>query len=109
VVVQIRPSCDATYPSDIEPWTEWMTGKQGQSPNYDPLAPLKRPTSHLPERPKAITEPLKAKKGDCYDLFFHRLINKWGRRKFCEKIISKSVRFSTLAFIINNIKKIRNA
>jgi uncharacterized lipoprotein YddW (UPF0748 family) len=38
VVVQIRPSCDAAYPSDIEPWTEWMTGKQGQSPNYDPLA-----------------------------------------------------------------------
>jgi uncharacterized lipoprotein YddW (UPF0748 family) len=38
VVVQIRASCDATYPSEIEPWTEWLTGQQGRSPNYDPLA-----------------------------------------------------------------------
>jgi uncharacterized lipoprotein YddW (UPF0748 family) len=38
VAVQIRASCDATYPSDIEPWSEWMTGQQGRSPNYDPLA-----------------------------------------------------------------------
>jgi uncharacterized lipoprotein YddW (UPF0748 family) len=38
VVVQIRASCDATYPSDIEPWSEWLTGQQGRSPNYDPLA-----------------------------------------------------------------------
>jgi uncharacterized lipoprotein YddW (UPF0748 family) len=37
VVVQIRPSCDAIYPSNIEPWSEWLTGKQGQSPGYDPL------------------------------------------------------------------------
>ena len=38
VVVQIRAACDATYPSDIEPWSEWLTGQQGRSPNYDPLA-----------------------------------------------------------------------
>jgi uncharacterized lipoprotein YddW (UPF0748 family) len=38
VVVQIRAACDATYPSDIEPWSEWMTGQQGRSPGYDPLA-----------------------------------------------------------------------
>jgi uncharacterized lipoprotein YddW (UPF0748 family) len=37
VVVQVRPSCDAIYPSSIEPWSEWLTGKQGQSPGYDPL------------------------------------------------------------------------
>ncbi len=38
VVVQVRASCDAIYPSDIEPWSEWLTGQQGRSPNYDPLA-----------------------------------------------------------------------
>ena len=38
VVVQIRSSCDATYPSALEPWSEWLTGQQGRSPNYDPLA-----------------------------------------------------------------------
>jgi uncharacterized lipoprotein YddW (UPF0748 family) len=38
VIVQVRAACDATYPSDIEPWSEWMTGQQGRAPNYDPLA-----------------------------------------------------------------------
>jgi uncharacterized lipoprotein YddW (UPF0748 family) len=38
VVVQVRSSCDATYQSDIEPWSEWLTGQQGRSPGYDPLA-----------------------------------------------------------------------
>ena len=37
VVVQVRSACDAVYPSNIEPWSEWLTGKQGLSPNYDPL------------------------------------------------------------------------
>jgi uncharacterized lipoprotein YddW (UPF0748 family) len=40
VIVQIRPACDAFYPSDIEPWSQWLTGKQGKAPDpyYDPLA-----------------------------------------------------------------------
>ena len=39
VVVQIRPECDALYPSSIEPWSYWFTGTQGLAPNpfYDPL------------------------------------------------------------------------
>jgi uncharacterized lipoprotein YddW (UPF0748 family) len=39
VVVQIRPAADAFYPSSFEPWSEWLTGKQGRmpSPYYDPL------------------------------------------------------------------------
>jgi uncharacterized lipoprotein YddW (UPF0748 family) len=39
VFVQIRPSADALYESSIEPWSEWLTGKQGRSPSphYDPL------------------------------------------------------------------------
>ena len=39
VVVQIRPASDAFYPSQYEPWSEFLTGKQGQppSPYYDPL------------------------------------------------------------------------
>jgi len=40
VIVQIRPVADAFYRSQYEPWSEWLTGKQGQepSPPYDPLA-----------------------------------------------------------------------
>ena len=38
VVVQVRSVCDALYPSALEPWAEVLTGKQGQSPGYDPMA-----------------------------------------------------------------------
>ncbi len=39
VMFQIRPECDALYPSDLEPWSFWISGKQGTppSPYYDPL------------------------------------------------------------------------
>ena len=39
VIVQIRPAADAFYPSPFEPWSEWLTGVQGQPPfpYYDPL------------------------------------------------------------------------
>lgn len=39
VIVQVRPAADAFYPSPYEPWSQWLTGVQGQppSPYYDPL------------------------------------------------------------------------
>ena len=39
MIVQIRPAADALYPSQYEPWSEWLTGKQGKPPvpYYDPL------------------------------------------------------------------------
>ena len=39
IILQIRPTSDAFYPSAIEPWSHWLTGKQGNRPNpyYDPL------------------------------------------------------------------------
>lgn len=39
LVVQMRTSCDALYPSELEPWSEYLTGKQGRAPMpyYDPL------------------------------------------------------------------------
>jgi len=37
VVFQIRPSADAFYASKYEPWSQWLTGKQGKEPDYDPL------------------------------------------------------------------------
>ncbi|MEJ7587628.1 MAG: family 10 glycosylhydrolase [Ferruginibacter sp.] len=40
LIVQVRPCADAFYPSQYEPWSEWLTGRQGQAPApfYDPLA-----------------------------------------------------------------------
>ena len=39
VIFQVRPECDALYQSDIEPWSRFLTGKQGvaPSPYWDPL------------------------------------------------------------------------
>lgn len=39
VVLQIRPASDAFYPSGLEPWSYWLTGRQGSAPEpyYDPL------------------------------------------------------------------------
>src|SRR3989339_148605 len=39
VIFQVRPQCDAMYQSDLEPWSYYLTGKQGKAPDpyYDPL------------------------------------------------------------------------
>ncbi|MCQ2334639.1 MAG: family 10 glycosylhydrolase [Paludibacteraceae bacterium] len=46
VIFQIRPTADALYHSQLEPWSNWLTGKQGEWPQqkhaqaeaiYDPL------------------------------------------------------------------------
>ena len=40
IVLQVRPSTDAIYPSALEPWTEYLTGEMGRAPEprWDPLA-----------------------------------------------------------------------
>jgi uncharacterized lipoprotein YddW (UPF0748 family) len=38
VILQVRPTADAFWPSKIEPWSQYLTGKQGGNPGYDPLA-----------------------------------------------------------------------
>ncbi len=39
VIFQVRPECDALYESKIEPWSRFLTGKQGKAPSpyWDPL------------------------------------------------------------------------
>lgn len=39
IIFQVRPECDALYQSNIEPWSRFFTGKQGQAPQpyWDPL------------------------------------------------------------------------
>jgi uncharacterized lipoprotein YddW (UPF0748 family) len=37
VVVQVRPTADAFWPSPHEPWSQWLTGTQGGDPGYDPM------------------------------------------------------------------------
>ena len=39
VIFQVRPTADAVYKSDLEPWSAWLTGKRGKapSPEWDPM------------------------------------------------------------------------
>lgn len=39
VILQVRPSADALYKSSLEPWSYYLTGKEGKAPDpfYDPL------------------------------------------------------------------------
>lgn len=39
VIFQVRPTADALYVSELEPWSAWLTGKRGKAPApiYDPM------------------------------------------------------------------------
>jgi uncharacterized lipoprotein YddW (UPF0748 family) len=38
ILLQIRPASDALYASQREPWSAFLSGRQGEGPGYDPLA-----------------------------------------------------------------------
>ncbi|MGD9689547.1 MAG: glycoside hydrolase family 10 protein [Phycisphaerales bacterium] len=38
IVLQVRPACDALYRSDLEPWSEFLTGASGRPPPAEPEA-----------------------------------------------------------------------
>lgn len=38
IIFQVRVEGDALYPSELEPWSRFITGVQGRSPGWDPLA-----------------------------------------------------------------------
>lgn len=39
VIFQVRPTADAAYKSDLEPWSSWLTGRRGKAPDpmWDPM------------------------------------------------------------------------
>ena len=39
VIFQVRPTADALYESELEPWSSWLTGARGKAPQpaWDPL------------------------------------------------------------------------
>ncbi|WP_461056507.1 glycoside hydrolase family 10 protein [Streptomyces pseudoechinosporeus] len=37
VIFQVRPTADALWPSPYEPWSQYLTGVQGEDPGWDPL------------------------------------------------------------------------
>ncbi|MBD0423977.1 family 10 glycosylhydrolase [Streptomyces sp. TRM S81-3] len=37
VILQVRPTADALWPSAHEPWSQYLSGSQGRAPGWDPL------------------------------------------------------------------------
>ena len=39
IILQVRPTADALYSSELEPWSRFLSGEQGMAPEpfYDPL------------------------------------------------------------------------
>ncbi|NEA58968.1 family 10 glycosylhydrolase [Streptomyces sp. SID13666] len=37
VILQVRPTADALWASPYEPWSQYLSGTQGQDPGWDPL------------------------------------------------------------------------
>jgi len=66
LIFQIRPACDAFYDSEIEPWSNWLTGTEGQAPDpyYDPLAFAVEEAHKRGIELHAWFNPYRAKKGD---------------------------------------------
>jgi len=62
VYLQVRPTADSIYPSEVFPWSHWITGTQGVDPGYDSLeiflqeAKMKNISVHAWINPYRITK-----------------------------------------------------
>ncbi|CAL1546694.1 unnamed protein product [Lymnaea stagnalis] len=65
VFFQVRPAGDAFYQSNIEPWSQWLTGSQGTAPNpiWDPLQYLIDEAQKRSMEVHAWFNPYRAKSG----------------------------------------------
>ncbi|MBQ3618158.1 MAG: family 10 glycosylhydrolase [Bacteroidales bacterium] len=62
VIFQVRPAADAFFASEYEPWSEWLTGKQGRAPvpYFDPLEFMVRETHAIGMEYHAWFNPFRA-------------------------------------------------
>lgn len=63
VIVSVRGFSDALYASGVYPWSHLLTGTQGQSPGYDPLAVLVEEAHARGLRIEAMVNPYRARHG----------------------------------------------
>jgi len=77
-IFQIRPVCDAFYASDIEPWSNWLTGTEGQAPSpyYDPLEFAIEEAHNRGIELHAWFNPYRAKKGSSDGTSANHVFNK---------------------------------
>lgn len=76
VFVQVRPSADAIYPSELVPWSAYLTGTAGKNPGYDPLQYLIEETHRRGMEFHAWFNPFRATTGsDTTKLPDHHVLN----------------------------------
>lgn len=63
VLAQVRPFCDALYPSKLYPFSHLCTGVQGQDPGFDPLALLLQEAHALGLQVEAWLNPYRVQGG----------------------------------------------
>ena len=68
VMFQVRPEADALYRSSYEPWSRWLTGRQGQDPGWDPLEWMVRECHRRGMELHAWINPFRAKTKDTKEL-----------------------------------------
>lgn len=61
VMFQVRAEADALYQSSFEPWSKFLTGRQGQNPGWDPLAWMIDQCHHRGMELHAWVNPFRAK------------------------------------------------
>ena len=79
LVLQIRPAGDALYASELEPWSSWLTGTQGQAPQpyYDPLAFAIAESHKRNIELHAWFNPYRAQNADTYSLAADHMARKF--------------------------------
>ncbi|MEO3947377.1 family 10 glycosylhydrolase [Gorillibacterium sp. CAU 1737] len=75
VFVQVRPSADAIYPSELVPWTSYLTGTAGKDPGYDPLRFLIDETHRRKMEFHAWFNPFRATAGAAPQLPANHVVN----------------------------------
>lgn len=70
IIFQVRPECDALYKSELEPWSRFLTGRQGQAPApfWDPLQWMTEQCHKRGMELHAWINPFRAKTKTTHDL-----------------------------------------
>jgi len=79
LVLQVRPTGDALYASDLEPWSYWLTGQEGRAPApyFDPLEFAIEAAHARGIELHAWFNPYRAKLGDNYSLAPQNMANRF--------------------------------
>ncbi len=84
IIFQVRPACDALYPSTIEPWSSFLTGVQGKAPQpyWDPLQWMITECHKRGMELHAWINPYRAKTKSAYPLAANHIVKQHPERAF---------------------------